>query len=69
MSTLETTVFIVDDDAAVRQALARLLRSAGWDVAAFASAEEFLAGAHGTGCVILDVRMPGMTGPELHART
>jgi FixJ family two-component response regulator len=68
LSARETTIFIVDDDAAVRQALSRLLRSAGWEVAAFASADEFLAGAHGTGCVILDVRMPGMTGPELHAR-
>jgi len=68
MSSCETTIFIVDDDAAVRQALARLLRSAGWEVAAFGSADEFLAGTHGAGCVILDVRMPGMTGPELHAR-
>jgi FixJ family two-component response regulator len=61
------TIFIVDDDASVRKSLLRLVRSAGWQGAAFASAKEFLAQAvfSGTGCVVLDVRMPGMTGPEL----
>ena len=46
------------------------MRAAGWSVETFASASEFLAaeatGAHGLGCVLLDVRMPGMRGPELY---
>lgn len=60
-------VFFVDDEAAVRKAVARLLRSAQIEVAAFASPAEFLA-AHdpdAPGCLLLDVNMPGMTGPEL----
>lgn len=70
MNERETRVFVVDDDPSVRGALARLLRSAGWSVEAFASAEEFLARLpySGTACVVLDVRMPDMTGPELHGR-
>lgn len=61
------TVYIVDDDASARKGLLWLVRSAGWQGEAFASAPEFLARAafSGTGCVILDVRMPGMTGPQL----
>jgi RNA polymerase sigma factor (sigma-70 family) len=68
MSRPETTIFIVDDDPAVRRSLTRLVRSAGWNAETFASASEFLARPHfsGTGCVMLDVRMPKMTGPELH---
>jgi len=60
-------IFIVDDDLSVRKSLLRLIRSAGWQGEAFASAQEFLARAplSRTGCVILDVRMPGMTGTEL----
>jgi two-component system, LuxR family, response regulator FixJ len=70
MITGEATVFVVDDDASMRRALERLLRSAGWKVEAFASADEFLGRAPGAGagCLILDVRMPGMSGPELHER-
>lgn len=62
------TIFVVDDDASMRKSLLWLLRSAGWHAEAFASAEEFLARPpfSGTGCLILDVRMPRMTGPELH---
>jgi len=62
------TVFVVDDDASVRQGLTRLLESAGWAVEAFASATEFLAEprSDAIGCLLLDVSMPGMTGPELH---
>lgn len=68
MNTGETTIFVVDDDPSVRRGLARLIRSAGWNAAAFATAGEFLEQLpfSGTGCVILDVRMPGMSGPELH---
>lgn len=68
MSANQVTVFVVDDDEAVRRSLARLLRAAGWSVEAFPSAQEFLERPpyFGTGCVLLDVQMPEMTGPELH---
>lgn len=61
-------VYVIDDDADVRQGLARLLRSAGWDVDCYAAAEDFLGTApgDGLGCILLDVSMPRMTGPELH---
>jgi len=64
------TVFVVDDDAAVRRSLTRLLRSAGWNAEAFASAGDLLARApiSGPGCVLLDVNMPGMSGLELQER-
>jgi FixJ family two-component response regulator len=60
-------VFIVDDDASVRKSLARLLRGAGYEVEAFASAREFLARPRPEVpcCLVLDVRMPGLTGLEL----
>jgi len=63
----DATVFVVDDDPSVRKSLLRLIRSGGWRGEAFGSAREFLArpSFSGTGCLILDVRMPGMTGPEL----
>lgn len=64
---MKPTVFVVDDEAAVRKAVTRLLRSAEIEVAAFASPTEFLA-AHdpeAPGCLLLDVAMPGLTGPEL----
>jgi two-component system, LuxR family, response regulator FixJ len=63
-------VYIVDDDAAVRDALAALLGSVGLAATAFDSAESFLAEAHAgmRGCVLLDVRMPGMGGLELQPR-
>jgi FixJ family two-component response regulator len=68
MEAGDTRVFVVDDDPSVRGSLARLLGSAGWIVEAFASAQEFLERPpfHGTGCVVLDVQMPGMRGPELY---
>jgi FixJ family two-component response regulator len=60
-------VFIVDDDPSVRKSLARLIRAAGYDVEALASAREFLARSpyDGASCLVLDVRMPGLTGLEL----
>ena len=66
----QETVFVVDDDEAVRRSLARLLRSAGLTVESFASAGEFLArdGYDGVGCIVLDVRMPDLDGMGLQAR-
>jgi len=67
---VEATVFIVDDDAAVRDSLGLLLRSVGLASEAFASADGFLASFDPArpGCLVLDVRMPGMSGLELQAR-
>jgi FixJ family two-component response regulator/tRNA A-37 threonylcarbamoyl transferase component Bud32 len=63
----ESQVFIVDDDASVRQSLGRLLRSVGHSVMAFASAKEFLVAAvpDGPSCLVLDVQLPGASGLEL----
>lgn len=63
----EPTVLIVDDDEAVRDSLSMVLRAAGRPVETFASAEEFIerGGATRAGCLVLDVRMPGMSGLEL----
>jgi len=62
-----TLVGIVDDDASVRKGMARLVTTAGYRVEVFASAREFLARAHHEDlcCLVLDVRMPGLTGLEL----
>lgn len=64
------TVFIVDDDAALRRALARLLREHGWATATYASAEDFLTqrDAEATGCLVLDVSLPGLDGLALQRR-
>ena len=61
------TVFLVDDDASVLSAVARLIRSAGHAVEAFASAREFLerAQADRPGCLVVDLRMPELNGLEL----
>ena len=63
----DATVFVIDDEASVRKSVARLLRSAGHRVETFGSAEEFLRRPHhdGSGCLILDVKMPGQSGLEL----
>jgi FixJ family two-component response regulator len=60
-------VCVVDDDESIRESLPDLVREFGFAVAAFASAEEFLASDQltQTDCLILDIRMPGMSGPEL----
>jgi FixJ family two-component response regulator len=60
-------VAVVDDDESIREALPDLLRELGFAAQAFASAEEFLASDHGARarCLVLDVAMPGMSGPEL----
>ncbi len=60
-------VFVIDDEASVRKALARLLNSAGFQVETFASADEFLRRPRykGPGCLLLDVHMPGQGGLEL----
>jgi FixJ family two-component response regulator len=60
-------VFVVDDEDSIRKALWRLLRSAGFEVAAFASAAEFLRvlDADPAGCAVLDVSMPGLDGLSL----
>jgi FixJ family two-component response regulator len=61
------TVFIVDDDASVRKSVSRLLTSLGFDTETFASAEMFLKRERygGIGCILLDIRMPGLSGMDL----
>jgi FixJ family two-component response regulator len=63
-------IAIVDDDVSVRKSLDRQIRSVGLEVKTFASAEEFLNSAHPRtpDCLILDVRLPGMSGIDLHRR-
>ena len=70
MSEPEAIVFVVDDDESVRKSLGRLLRSAGLTVETFASAQQFLdrpcAGV--PSCLVLDVRLPGLSGLDLQRR-
>jgi FixJ family two-component response regulator len=67
MTTVSPLVLVVDDDPSVRKSLTRLLASADYTVEAFASAREFLARPPHAGpcCLVLDVRMPGLTGIQL----
>jgi FixJ family two-component response regulator len=67
LSASRPLVSVVDDDESVRESLPDLLWELGFDVEAFSSAEEFLESdsAGRIQCLILDVNMPGMTGPEL----
>jgi FixJ family two-component response regulator len=65
---LHSIVFVVDDDISIRKALARLMTSAGYTVRTFASAREFLDSGHlqdSPACVVLDIRMPGLSGLDL----
>src|SRR5690349_13924795 len=70
VSDTKTIVFVVDDDEAVRKSLAMLIRSAGLGVETFASAQEFLATprADVLSCLVLDVKLPGLTGLDLQKR-
>ena len=63
-------VFVVEDDASVREALAGLIRSAGWNVEVYVSAHEFLARLRPVipSCLVLDVSLPGLNGLELQKR-
>jgi FixJ family two-component response regulator len=67
VTTEGAMIFVVDDDASVRRSLTRVMTSAGYAVEAFASAAEFLVRPPfaGPSCLVLDVRMPGVTGLEL----
>ena len=63
-------VYVVEDDESIRRAIGRLLRSVGYHASTYESAEDFLdstAGA-GEGCLILDIRLPGMTGLDLQEK-
>ncbi len=67
MKAGDATVFVVDDDYSIRRSLKRLLESAGFNVETFSSADDFLSYRRRDvpGCLILDVRMPGVGGLEL----
>src|SRR5450830_1709427 len=67
MNESDAIIFVVDDDAAMRRSLAYLFDSAGWQVATFESARDFLQryDGHAPGCLLLDVRMPLVSGLEL----
>ncbi len=65
------TIHVVDDDTSFRTALERRLRKAGYDVATYSSAQQLLdrlPDKGGPACILLDVRMPGLSGPELQMR-
>jgi FixJ family two-component response regulator len=70
MTQPDATVFVVDDDASVREALGSLVRSAGLGVATYATAQEFLSAprAELPSCLVLDVQLPGLSGLDLQRR-
>jgi FixJ family two-component response regulator len=63
-------IYIVDDDDSVRRALGRLIRAEGLNFETFASGETFLAGlpVEAEGCVVMDIRMPGLTGHDVQEK-
>jgi len=67
MSEAEPTIFVIDDDPSVRQSLESLIKSVGWRVRTYGSAQEFLGSVHldAPGCIVLDVRLPGLSGLDL----
>jgi FixJ family two-component response regulator len=69
-NTSRATIFVVDDDAAVRDAMKLLLRALGQPVESYGSGAEFLEGYREdrAGCLVLDIRMPGMSGLELQQK-
>jgi FixJ family two-component response regulator len=70
MTNSQFIVMIVDDDESMRKAVRRLIKSSGFAVETFASAEDFLASGRvdATACLVLDVQMPGLNGLELQSR-
>ena len=70
MSKRQGMVYVIDDDESVRKALKRLLRSADLEVETFSSAEEFLSNSRQgeNACILIDIRMPGLTGFDLQKR-
>jgi FixJ family two-component response regulator len=67
MTKEQTTIYVIDDDESVRKAFKRLLRSVNFEAETFASAEEFLKSQkpNKNSCIIIDIRMPGVTGFDL----
>jgi FixJ family two-component response regulator len=67
MQDITSIVFVVDDDISVRESLELLLRTAGWQLETFASAQEFLCRPHPAvpSCLVLDVTLPGLSGLDL----
>ncbi|HEU0210521.1 MAG TPA: response regulator [Candidatus Udaeobacter sp.] len=67
MNPANSLVFLIDDEVSIRKGVSRLLRSAGYKTEAFASGSDFLAREqhHGPACLIVDVRMPGVSGMDL----
>ncbi|MDP9421648.1 MAG: response regulator [Pseudomonadota bacterium] len=67
---MKSVIAIVDDDKSVRDALASLMNSLGYEAVPYSSGDEFMESAERgrTACLIADVNMPGMTGPQLHQR-
>ncbi len=63
------TIFIVDDDESLRRSLVRLVRATGLNAESYGSAKSFIERPPftGVGCILLDIQMPGISGPELHA--
>lgn len=70
MTDADAMVFVVDDDASIRESLKNLIRSVGLRIEAFASAQEFLSSKRleAPSCLVLDVRLPGLSGLDLQKR-